>query len=145
MKKALSIFFFLLIITACSTSPDKTKEDSKPVNPINRISHPAVIDLWNKSEKARKDQNLKLAESYIEQALKIKPKKAILWSRLAELALKQQQATRAENFAARSNAYADNDLKLLRRNWLIIQYSREKRNDLIGAKQAELTIQKLGL
>ena len=140
----LLFFVFILFISACQQgAQDKKVIPFEPKNDNEQIKHPAVIQLWREANTAKANLQYSLAENKIQQALKILPHKAILWSRLAELAMLQKNEQVAEDFAARSNAYAGKNKKLLKRNWLIIQHSRLQRNDQIGASQAGLRIQKL--
>jgi Tfp pilus assembly protein PilF len=138
--RSILIFILFLFLVACQQ--DK-KILSDPRNDNEQLSNPAVIQLWTEAEAAKKAQQYVVAERKIQQAIRILPNKAILWSRLAELAMIQKQPTKAEDFAARSNAYSGNNRMLLNRNWLIIKNSRTQRNDQVGSSQAALKLRKL--
>ena len=66
----------------------------------------------------------------------------MLWSRLAELQMNLQEFVLAENYAAKSNALAIDNTVLLYRNWLIIQFVRDKRGDVLGAREAQVEARK---
>ncbi len=140
----LLLFVFILLLTACQQgAQDKKAIVFEPKNDNEQLEHPAVIQLWNEANQAKTNLHYALAANKIQQALKILPNKAILWSRLAELAMLQKNTQVAEDFATRSNAYSGNNKRLLKRNWLIIKHARLQRNDQVGASQAALKIQKL--
>lgn len=97
----------------------------------------AVSILWNKAEKSRKSGDVEGAYAQLEQAVKIQPKSPVLWSRMAELKLKQRQFVSAENLAAKSNQLVAGRNKVLEyRNWLIIAKAREANGNYAGAAQA---------
>ena len=137
------IFILFSFLVACQQGPQDKEIVFEPQNDNEQLEHPAVIQLWTEAEAAKKSQQYVVAERKIKQAIRILPKKAILWSRLAELAMIQEKPIKAEDFAARSNAYSGNNRMLLNRNWLIIKHSRTQRNDQVGASQAALKLRKL--
>ncbi|MGI9294143.1 MAG: hypothetical protein ACR2PS_09195 [Pseudomonadales bacterium] len=100
-----------------------------------------VAQLWSAAEQARIDRNDNRALDLLVQALEISPQNGLLWSRAAELQLNTQQAVLAENYALKSNLYADDDAKLLHRNWLIIEHARGMRGDLLGVRSAHKMVQ----
>lgn len=103
------------------------------------IGNPAVVDLWKQAEEARKTGDYDTAELLLERALRIEPDDAVMWSRLAEIHLVQQNANQAENLAAKSNAMSIDNSLLNYRNWLIISRARQMKGDDIGAQEAEYT------
>ena len=58
-------------------------------NDIN-IGRPAVIALLESAEQERQSGKVDIAASTIERALRMEPKNALLWSRLAEIRLAQK-------------------------------------------------------
>lgn len=100
-----------------------------------------IAQLWSAAEQARVEQNTDLALQRLFEALEIQPQNSLLWSRAAEIQLNNQQAALAENFAARSNSFADNNGSLLHRNWLIIEHARSLRGDLLGVRSAHKKVQ----
>jgi Flp pilus assembly protein TadD len=140
-----------LLFAACSSTP-KYEESSDygfesdsqyGVTDPNKIKHlianPAVKDLWDQAEAARKAGDFDTAELQLERALRIAPEDAVMWSRLAEVHLSKGNSNQAENLAAKSNAMTMSNSTLNYRNWLIIARARSMRGDDIGAQEAEYT------
>ncbi|MGB5082688.1 MAG: tetratricopeptide repeat protein, partial [Burkholderiales bacterium] len=76
------------------------------------------------------------AAASIERALRIEPRNPRLWQALARVRLQQGDSLQAENFAARSNAWAGGDNALRSENWRLIAQAREARGDAEGARAA---------
>jgi tetratricopeptide (TPR) repeat protein len=114
-----------------------TVQDSSRITHV--IANPAVKDLWDQSEAARKAGDYDTAALLLERALRIAPDDAVMWSRLAEIHLAQGNSQQAENLAAKSNAMTVDNGTLNYRNWLIIARARSMRGDDIGAQEAEYT------
>lgn len=139
-----------LLFAACSTAPEYKPDYSAytPAEPTDTqesgkikhmIGNPAVKDLWDQSEAARKAGDYDTAALLLERALRITPDDAVMWSRLAEIQLSQGNSQQAENLAAKSNAMTVDNTTLNYRNWLIIARARSMRGDDIGAQEAEYT------
>lgn len=144
----------LMSLTACSSHtqrPDNERRVAPLVSsagqtlPDGSIRHDTdnarVAQLWSAAETARKNQDLDTAEVYILEALTVKPQDAILLSRAAEFKLVKLEPALAENFAAKSIAFASSNRTLLHRNWLIIEHARELRGDLLGVRDAHKMVQ----
>lgn len=135
-----------ILIAGCASTPkqggtDYTSGDDYGVSEDgNKIRHttsnPAVLDLWNQAESARKSGDLDTAQLMLERALRIEPNDAVMWSRLAEVHLQRQDSNQAENIAAKSNAMTVDNPTLNYRNWLIISEARKQKGDDIGAQEA---------
>ena len=142
---------FCIALTAC-TSPQPLPEPVEFVveTPISiqsgRIQHslddPEVAAIWTNAEIARQEKKYAEASDYVESALRIIPDDPVLWSRLAELRMQLGQHALAENYAAKSNALALENSALKYRNWLIIQFARDKRGDILGAREAQVELRK---
>lgn len=135
---------------AAQPEPPEPAEEQAPTAeqpPADKVQHelsnPAVVALWQEAEQARSEQRLDAAVVALERALRIDPADPVLWSRLSELQLRQGEPAQAENFAAKSNALAGNQLTLRYRNWLIIESSRRTRGDVEGTRDAQLEVRKL--
>jgi len=76
------------------------------------------------------------AAASLERAVRIEPRNAQLWNRLAHVYLQQQQFGRVEQFAAKSNALASDDRVLQADNWQLIAAARAARGDRRGAAEA---------
>lgn len=102
----------------------------------HRVDNRAVALLWARAEQARREDRLDDAVTALERALRLEPEDAVLWSRLAELRLRQADHAGAESLAAKSNALAGEQRMLRYRNWLIITEARRRRGDEAGAREA---------
>lgn len=102
----------------------------------HRVDNRAVALLWARAEEARRADRVQDAVTALERALQLEPEDAVLWSRLAELQLRQADYAGAESLAAKSNALAGEQRLLRYRNWLIIAEARARRGDEAGADEA---------
>ena len=116
------------------SSGDKRMVDS---NRALRVLLVQADDLINQS-------NFDLASDKLERLVRIEPQFAQAWSRLAWLALKNNNAQRSQQLAQRSNSYSrnNNDLKIL--NWHFIQKAAEQIDNAVVVQQAKKMIKKLG-
>lgn len=85
-----------------------------------RSTPPVVAKLLRQSDQAGQQQDWPKAESYLQRALRISPKNAVLWSRMAEAKLKQGKSAQAVQFASKSNAISS-DPSLRAKNAAIIE------------------------
>jgi hypothetical protein len=104
---------------------------------------PAALALAAQSEQARAEGNLRLAGLQLERALRIAPRDAVLWNRLAQVRLEQQEFQQAERMAERSLQLGAGDRELSLSNWRIIARAREAVGDTEGARRALEEVQRL--
>ena len=97
---------------------------------------PPVQTLLSQAYQQRASDDLAGAAATLERALRIEPRNALLWNRLADVRLQQGQYAQAGNLAARSNALAGDQVGLKQDNWRIIAVTRHQRGDSAGAEQA---------
>lgn len=146
MKSRLLILWIVLLLAGCAgTGPSRDADEAAPADqgPLDtdksvrhEVDNRAVAMLWDQAEKARRENRTGDAIEALERALRVAPEDPVLWSRLAEMRLRQQDFAVAENLAAKSNALAG-DRRLLRyRNWLLIAEARKRRGDEAGAREA---------
>ena len=90
----------------------------------NQAPPPVVGNLLRQSEQAGAQQQWAKAETYLQRALRISPKNALLWSRMAETKLQQGKKSQALQFASKSNAITK-DVILKQRNAEIINAARQ--------------------
>lgn len=83
-----------------------------------------VIALLGQAKRQQENGYPERAAAVLERALRIEPKNAQLWHRLALLRLQQGQLALAENLAAKSSVLANTDVRLKRKNQTIIQQAR---------------------
>jgi predicted Zn-dependent protease len=98
--------------------------NSEPLS-ADRSTPPVVGKLLRQSEQAAQQEDWTRAESYLQRALRISPKNALLWSRMAEAKLKQGKRNQAEQFALKSNAMSS-DGYLQQKNAEIIASARQQ-------------------
>ena len=147
--RCLALFGAVLTLSACAALEKEVAVDP-PVNTIPVRPDGAVrIDtdnqqtarLWASAEQARQAGQTSAALEILYEALDNSPQNALLWSRAAELQLDSLEATLAESYATKSNAYAGDNRPLLYRNWLIIEHARNMRGDLLGVRSARIEVQ----
>jgi hypothetical protein len=83
-----------------------------------------VIALLGQAKRQQENGYPERAAAVLERALRIEPKNAQLWHRLALLRLQQGQLALAESLAVKSNVLANKDIRLTRKNQTIIQQAR---------------------
>lgn len=105
---------------------------SRPERPRQR----AVVALLEQAAQRSMEGDRDGAVVALERALRISPRNAYLWQRLALVRLEQGQFDLAEHLAAKSNALAGDDHQARSRNWQIIAQARELRGDSAGAREA---------
>lgn len=98
---------------------------------------PAVEELLRRARSQQQEGNVAEAVSTIERALRIEPRNARLWNRLAHLRAEQQKPVLAADLAAKSNTLAGDDTWLKRDNWELIAWARRSLGDPQGARDAE--------
>jgi len=145
---ALSLALFVALGgIACAPAPvsePPPPEPSKAGDDIRLgVENPQVLALWRDAEVARHTQDYARATVRLEQAIRLEPGSPVLWSRLAELRLLQNEPAQAENLAAKSNALSYGNPSLRYRNWLIIRHAREARSDKQGVDIAQQELDRL--
>jgi tetratricopeptide (TPR) repeat protein len=105
--------------------------------PASQTSSPAVTALLQEAETSSASGSLDEAAAALERAIRIQPRNAKLWHKLAEARLKQHQPGLAEDLAKKSNVLAKDDSALTRQNWAIIADARRKKGDAEGAADAD--------
>lgn len=85
---------------------------------------PAVMALAKRADGEMRANDLAAAAATLERALRIEPNNAGLWSRLAEVRLRQGDKTQAEQLALKSNGLAAGNAALKARNDQIIARAR---------------------
>lgn len=83
---------------------------------------------------------LEQAAVYLERAMRISPRNAVLWQNLAVVRFRQDQHAQAESLAMKSNSLT-NQRELKRRNWALIAEARHSRGDGAGAREARAKAQ----
>ncbi|OGT35776.1 MAG: hypothetical protein A2W28_01715 [Gammaproteobacteria bacterium RBG_16_51_14] len=97
---------------------------------------PAVIALLAEAEGHVMDGRSEQASASLERALRIEPKNALLWHRLAIIKMQQGQWEQAIALAGKSNALSGSDYKLQSGNWEVIAHAYEALGQNEMAKKA---------
>lgn len=140
--KILSLLLITLWLTACAEQSTKSVElvpveerntpveervtekqktvDTQKGKAIDKQKEPVITALLNDADQFSKQGQSEKAAATIERALRIEPKNALLWHRLAAVRMQQQQWQQAIVMARKSNALAGDNKQLKSDNWAII-------------------------
>lgn len=105
----------------------------------------ALASLLEESDLKVKAGRLNIASSLLERALRIEPKNALVWHKLAGVRFKQKRWKLAESLAQKSNLFSANDFTLKMYNWHLIASTRNKRGDSSGARKATLKAEQIAV
>jgi predicted Zn-dependent protease len=113
-------------------------QTAKPLAPVQApADSPAVLALLQEADASSAGGRLDNAAATLERAIRIQPRNALLWQKLAEVRLQQHQPGLAEDLAKKSNIYAKDNKALLSKNWSIIAHARREKGDAQGSGEAE--------
>ena len=96
-----------------------------------------VESLLRESRNLQGKGDISGAVASMERALRIEPRNAYLWNRLAHLRVEQNQGERAAEIAAKSISLAGADSNLKADNWRLIAQIKRNSGDVNGATRAE--------
>lgn len=121
-----------------SLPPPPPPSEQTPFEPIEATAplSPAVGALVSAANQNSKAGDLDSAAASIERAIRIEPRNATLFYKLALLRLKQSKPNLAEDLAKKSALLASTDNTLKKHCWLLIAHAREIQQDFAGAKEA---------
>lgn len=114
--------------------PDQAVIRTEELHSEEKVS-PVVQKLLVSAEQQRGLGNSDGAANSLERALRIEPKNAILWSRLADIRYAQSDWQQAVQLAAKSNTLASSNQQLLRRNWYLMANAYAAMDDLVQAQK----------
>ena len=147
--------FLILIVLGlgvlgCSHAPPMEETapqggDSSP-SPSSAVppGNPAVIALLGSAQSLGQAGNYEQAAAALERALRLEPRNAMLWHRLAQVRLSQGQWQNAIDLAAKSNSLAGGERNLQASNWLVIAQAKERQGDREGAQAARARVEAAG-
>jgi len=120
-----ALLLVVLVLTGCAgglgvTGPEAASEDMGTTQNTGR----AVATLLAKVETQEAQAHWERAAALLERALRIEPRNAQLWHRLAKIRLQQGRYGMAESLAQKSNTLARDDEVLKRRNAELIEVAR---------------------
>jgi predicted Zn-dependent protease len=107
----------------------------KPLDTFPPLS-PAVGALVMAASQNTKAGDIESATTTIERAIRIEPRNATLYYKLALLRLRQSKPVMAEDLAKKAVLLASNDTQMKKHSWLLIARAREMQGDLNGGKEA---------
>jgi len=146
-----------LLLASCSVIDEKPS-DSKSIVEAQQInawrlssyeqhiasSNRAVGSLLKQADVLMAEMDYAKSSDKLERLVRIEPRFAQAWSRLAWIALKKGEAKRSHQLAQRSISYSrdNNELKLM--NWRLIHQAGELLQDTKVIQQAEQMLKSLG-
>ncbi|MGZ8175898.1 MULTISPECIES: tetratricopeptide repeat protein [Methylobacter] len=121
-----------------SSPPPPPPSELTPFQPIEATVplSPVVGALVSAANQNSKAGDLDSAAASIERAIRIEPRNATLFYKLALLRLQQSKPRLAEDLAKKSALLASTDNTLKKHCWLLIAHAREMQQDFPGAKEA---------
>ena len=154
LTRTLWLLLFFGLLGACSTSssgPDSTAPEplgpgqeqpatdsstapSDPSSPALQ-TQAATLALLQQSARAEQTGSLSEAMAYAERAVRIEPRRADLWTRLATLALLDGDSNTAIQYANKAISLAGDRSDWLRDAWLVIADAMEAKGDNEGARR----------
>lgn len=119
------LLVLVLVIAGCAGGPAGSGLDQPSAElGLNPDTGRAVSSLLAKAELREQQAQWEGAAALLERALRIEPRNARLWHRLAKVRLQQGRYAMAESLAQKSNALARDDGELKRRNAELIDTAR---------------------
>ncbi len=97
---------------------------------------PAVNALASAANQSSKSGDIEAATTTIERAIRIEPRNATLYYKLAVLRLKQSKPKLAEDLAKKALLLATNDTSLKKHSWLLVARAKELLGDISGSREA---------
>jgi len=120
-----ALLLLALVLTGCAggltdSGPDAAADEMGATQDAGR----AVSTLLAKVEIQESQAHWERAAALLERALRIEPRNAQLWHRLAKVRLQQGRYAMAESLAQKSNTLAKDNEALKRRNAELIEIAR---------------------
>jgi len=114
VKHLLVFLFVLLVFTGCAQLKPATVKSTESILPIaDSVKLPDVIKtLLAKSDTQYFDDNFTGSLATLERAVRINPRHAEVWSRMAQVYLKLGNEEQAIQHAKRSNSVIKNNIRL---------------------------------
>ncbi len=97
----------------------------------------AASSLAAQAEKQRERGDYVAAAATLERAIRIQPREAYLWNRLARVRLDQNNYDQAGSLAQKSNTLSKDQDQIKQDNWGMIAATRRAAGDQSGAQEAE--------
>lgn len=104
--------------------PEEPRINAETIDEPGRAS-PVVSRLMASASQQQQRGEWDGAASSLERALRIEPRNASLWSKLAEVKFEQRDWSAAIQLAAKSNTLSGSNEQLRRRNWYLMANAHE--------------------
>ncbi len=114
--------------------PEQRDISVKPL-PGQRSESPVVKRLLASADTQQRSGDVDGAANSLERALRIEPRNALLWSRLANVRFTQKDWRQAVQLAAKSNTLAANNRNLRRQNWNLMASAYDALGDEASAQK----------
>lgn len=153
-KRLAVVLLIGLYLSACTNTPpllppvfesgsnaDASSDPAQdvPVAPADEVeaatTQTATLALLNQSARAQNSGDHVQAVAYVERAIRLNPRQADLWLRLAELHLAQQAPEAAIQYANKSISLAGERMDWVRDAWLLIADACEAQGDQAAADE----------
>lgn len=117
MVGRIALVFLLLTLAACSTTSPPPAEE-----PVYEGANSLLLQAEAQAAGGQEQQ----AIATLERAVRLRPRNAEAWLRLAELYLQQGQYAKAEQFAGRARQLAPADVQIQRRCDALVEHVRNR-------------------
>lgn len=141
---------FMLAIFGCSVIPPTSEtipqQAESPEANLSSVpeGNQAVLALLDTARNLQLAGNFDQAAAALERALRLEPRNAMLWHRLAQIRLSQGKWRDAIDLASKSNSLAGGKREMQASNWLVIAQAKERQGDREGAQAARAQMQAIG-
>lgn len=120
-------------------------EPAQPIQPSGPASqNGAVLALLKQADQHHQQSNSEAAAVTLERALRIEPRNANLWYKLAAVRMEQGRLGEGEALAQKANSFATSDPYLRVASWRLIAEIRRRQGNAAGAQQADFQARELG-
>ena len=142
---------FLTAASGCTSYPpqlppvyDRGGADGDPDIPVpptpedtarTPVTDSATVALLNQSQRAHQSGNGVEAVALVERAIRLSPRQADLWLRLAKLHLQQQDSEAAIQYANKTISLAGQRWDWVQQAWLVIADARDAQGDAGAARK----------
>jgi tetratricopeptide (TPR) repeat protein len=113
-----------------------TNDRQEAMDKLQAESSKVIVALLDAANKAHKLGKVEVSAATIERALRIDPRNALLFYKLAALKWVQDQPEQAIDLAKKSALLAEGNAILKMRNWTLIADIYEQQGDLMNANSA---------
>ncbi len=119
----LVLWLTVLLLVGCASGSSKLLSQDEGIGTTQDAGR-AVNTLLAKAEAEQRQAHWERAAALLERGLRIEPRNAQLWHRLAKIRLQQGRYGMAESLAEKSNALAKDDEALKQQNAELIEAAR---------------------